>query len=60
MYLELVLLSQSVVRLKNEPFSNKSSGSAACPLHGEVTNDQIVSGYEYAHDRYVVVDPDIS
>ncbi len=29
-----------------------------CPLHGEVSNDQIVSGYEYAHDHYVVVDPD--
>jgi DNA end-binding protein Ku len=29
-----------------------------CPLHGEVTNDQIVSGYEYAQDHYVVVDPD--
>jgi len=29
-----------------------------CPLHGEVTSDQIVSGYEYARDGYVVVDPD--
>src|SRR5204863_9058571 len=29
-----------------------------CPLHGEVINDQIVSGYEYAQDHYVVVDPD--
>jgi DNA end-binding protein Ku len=29
-----------------------------CPLHGEVRTDQIVSGYEYARDRYVVVDPD--
>jgi DNA end-binding protein Ku len=29
-----------------------------CPLHGEVPNDQIVSGYEYAQDHYVVVDPD--
>jgi DNA end-binding protein Ku len=29
-----------------------------CPLHGEVSTDQIVSGYEYARDRYVVVDPD--
>src|SRR5437773_12523346 len=28
-----------------------------CPLHGEVTNDRIVSGYEYAQDHYVVVDP---
>src|SRR5262249_44741971 len=29
-----------------------------CPLHGEIRTDQIVSGYEYARDRYVVVDPD--
>jgi DNA end-binding protein Ku len=29
-----------------------------CPLHGEISTDQIVSGYEYARDRYVVVDPD--
>src|SRR5437899_6983886 len=29
-----------------------------CSLHGEVSNDQIVSGYECARDRYVVVDPD--
>ena len=29
-----------------------------CPMHGEVTTDQIVSGYEYAQDHYVVVDPD--
>jgi DNA end-binding protein Ku len=29
-----------------------------CPIHGEVTNDEIVSGYEFAKDQYVVVDPD--
>ncbi len=29
-----------------------------CPLHGEVATNEIVSGYEYARDRYVVVDPD--
>jgi len=28
-----------------------------CPLHGEVQNDAIVSGYEYTQDQYVVVDP---
>src|SRR5262249_6541824 len=28
-----------------------------CPLHGEVQNDAIVSGYEYSKDQYVVVDP---
>jgi DNA end-binding protein Ku len=28
-----------------------------CPIHGEVPNDQIVSGYEYAKGQYVVVDP---
>jgi len=29
-----------------------------CPIHGEVSNDQIVSGYEYSKGQYVVVDPE--
>jgi DNA end-binding protein Ku len=29
-----------------------------CPTHGEVSNDEIVSGYEYAKDQYVVIDPE--
>jgi len=29
-----------------------------CPEHGEVAMAAIVSGYEHAKDRYVVVDPD--
>ena len=29
-----------------------------CPLHGEVPASDIVSGYEFATDQYVVVDPD--
>lgn len=29
-----------------------------CPIHGEVSNNEIVSGYEYAKGHYVVVDPD--
>lgn len=29
-----------------------------CPIHGEVTQDQIVSGYEYAKGQYVVIDTD--
>ena len=29
-----------------------------CPIHGEVGNDEIVSGYEYAKGQYVIVDPD--
>jgi len=28
-----------------------------CPIHGEVPNDEIVSGYEFAKDEYVVIDP---
>lgn len=28
-----------------------------CPLHGEVSNDEIVQGYEYAKDQYVVIEP---
>jgi DNA end-binding protein Ku len=28
-----------------------------CPIHGEVTKEEIVSGYEYAKGQYVVIDP---
>jgi DNA end-binding protein Ku len=28
-----------------------------CPIHGEVPNTDIVSGYEYTKGQYVVVDP---
>jgi DNA end-binding protein Ku len=27
-----------------------------CPLHGEVPNDEIVSGYEFAKDQYVIIE----
>jgi DNA end-binding protein Ku len=29
-----------------------------CPVHGEVTNDEIVSGYQYAKGQYVLIDTD--
>ena len=29
-----------------------------CPEHGELKGDQIVSGYQYAKDQYVVIVPD--
>ena len=29
-----------------------------CPEHGELRSDDIVSGYEYSKDQYVVIDPD--
>jgi DNA end-binding protein Ku len=29
-----------------------------CPIHGEVQNEDIVSGYEHAKGQYVVVDPE--
>src|SRR5687767_7627509 len=28
-----------------------------CPLHGEVSSDQIVMGYQYGDDEYAIVDP---
>ena len=28
-----------------------------CPLHGEVSSGEVVSGYEYSKDQYVVIDP---
>src|SRR5215213_7218092 len=27
-----------------------------CPVHGEVPNDEIVMGYEYADDQYAIID----
>jgi DNA end-binding protein Ku len=29
-----------------------------CPIHGEVTKDDIVSGYEFAPNQYVIIDDD--
>jgi DNA end-binding protein Ku len=29
-----------------------------CPIHGEVPNSEIVMGYEYTKDKYVVIEPD--
>lgn len=29
-----------------------------CPIHGELKSEDIVSGYEYAKDQYVIIDPD--
>jgi DNA end-binding protein Ku len=29
-----------------------------CPVHGEVRNEEIVSGFEYSRGQYVVVNPD--
>jgi DNA end-binding protein Ku len=28
-----------------------------CPIHGEVSNDEIISGYEYSKGKYAVIDP---
>jgi DNA end-binding protein Ku len=28
-----------------------------CPIHGEVGNDEIISGYEYSKGNYAVIDP---
>lgn len=29
-----------------------------CPVHGEVSSSEIVSGYQFAKDQYVIIDPD--
>jgi DNA end-binding protein Ku len=29
-----------------------------CPIHGEIPNDEIVSGYEYAKGQYVEINPE--
>lgn len=29
-----------------------------CPIHGEVPNDEIVSGYEFSKGQFVIIEPD--
>lgn len=29
-----------------------------CPVHGELSQDEIISGFEYARDKYVEIDPE--
>jgi len=38
--------------------NNRVRYKKVCPEHGELRNEEIVSGYEYAKDQYVVIDPD--
>ncbi|MDZ4781877.1 MAG: Ku protein [Planctomycetia bacterium] len=35
---------------------NRIRYTKTCPVHGEVSNDEIVSGYEYAKGQYAVID----
>jgi DNA end-binding protein Ku len=37
---------------------NRIRYKKTCPEHGEVPSDEIVMGYEFAKDEYVVIDPD--
>jgi DNA end-binding protein Ku len=37
--------------------NSRSHNKKTCPIHGEVSNDQIVSGYEYAKGQYVTIEP---
>src|SRR2546421_2027140 len=38
--------------------NNRIRYQKTCPVHGEVSNDAIVSGYEFAKGQYVVIDPE--
>lgn len=37
--------------------NNRVRYKKVCPEHGEIPNDEIVSGFEHAKDSYVVIDP---
>lgn len=42
----------------HEPCGRRIQYKKFCPIHGQVTQDEIVSGYEFGKDRYVVIDTD--
>lgn len=41
----------------HEPCHSRIRYQKICPVHGEVSQREIVSGYEYADDQYVVIEP---
>lgn len=41
----------------HEPCHSRIRYQKVCPVHGEVSNDEIVSGYEHRKGKYVEVDP---
>jgi DNA end-binding protein Ku len=42
----------------HEPCGRRIQYKKFCPIHGQITQDEIVSGYEFGKDRYVVIDTD--
>ncbi len=40
----------------HSPCNSRIKYRKVCPEHGEVTSDEIVSGYEYTKDQYVIID----
>jgi DNA end-binding protein Ku len=42
----------------HEKCNSRIKYQKTCPIHGEVSADEIVMGYEFAKDQYVVIDPD--
>jgi DNA end-binding protein Ku len=41
----------------HEECHNRIRYKKTCPVHGEVPNDEIVMGYEYAPDQYAIIEP---
>lgn len=40
----------------HEPCHSRIKYQKVCPIHGEVSSDEIVSGYEFAKGQYAVID----
>src|SRR5262245_45477098 len=41
----------------HEPCHRRIQYKKFCPVHGQVTADEIISGYEYEKDKYAIIDP---
>jgi DNA end-binding protein Ku len=37
---------------------NRIHHQKVCPVHGEVTNEELVSGYEHAHGQFILIEPE--
>src|SRR5262249_45964798 len=49
---------ESPLNQLHAPWQSRLQYKKTCRLHGEVRNEEIVSGYEYSKGQYVIVDPE--
>src|SRR3990172_4540051 len=53
-------VSEETIQLNqlHDECHNRVKYQKVCPVHGELQSDEIIKGYQYAKDQYVIIDND--